>query len=227
MKHKAPCSSRGYSGLRESGPLNIDGGRWWRCWWRWRRCWCRSPSHDDGPGGVPAPPGERGREPPSFFFFLDLLPRWEEGFPSGPWLPWRRRGRSPSEIGSPSLFSSVSRSQILALHRFLNIRRSVTPIAPILSPDFSPGNYLSCARRRARTALRGGQHPPGRVTPLGAPLWVVGTLGLRLPWFRSPKITYIPKKISVKFYSVWTPFDMDFLRIKNRTENRNWHWALD
>ena len=25
MKHKAPCSSRGYSGLRESGPLNIDG----------------------------------------------------------------------------------------------------------------------------------------------------------------------------------------------------------
>ena len=28
--------------------------------------------HDDCPGGVPAPPGERGREPPSFFFFLGL-----------------------------------------------------------------------------------------------------------------------------------------------------------
>jgi hypothetical protein len=27
MKHKAPCSSRGYSGLRESGPLKIDEGR--------------------------------------------------------------------------------------------------------------------------------------------------------------------------------------------------------
>ena len=25
MKHKAPCSSRGYSGLRESGPLYIEG----------------------------------------------------------------------------------------------------------------------------------------------------------------------------------------------------------
>ena len=25
MKHKAPCSSRGYIGLRESRPLNIDG----------------------------------------------------------------------------------------------------------------------------------------------------------------------------------------------------------
>ena len=36
---------------------------------------------DDGPGGAPAPPGERGREPPFFFFFLDLLPRWEKGSP--------------------------------------------------------------------------------------------------------------------------------------------------
>ena len=35
----------------------------------------------DGPGGVPAPPEERGREPPFLFFFLDLLPRWEKGFP--------------------------------------------------------------------------------------------------------------------------------------------------
>ena len=26
------------------------------------------------PGGVPAPPEARGREPPFFFFFLDLLP---------------------------------------------------------------------------------------------------------------------------------------------------------
>ena len=58
---------------------------------------------DDGPGGVPVPPGERGREPP-FFFFLDLPPRWEKGFPSGPWLPWHGRGVSPSEIGSISLF---------------------------------------------------------------------------------------------------------------------------
>jgi hypothetical protein len=101
---------------------------------------------------------EGERAPSSFFFFLGLPPRWEEGSPSGPWLPWWRRGRSPSEIGSPSLFSSVSRSQILALHRFLNIRRSVTPIAPILSPKFSPGNYLSCARRRAERgpgAVRG------------------------------------------------------------------------
>ena len=30
------------------------------------------PRHDPSPGGTPAPPGEREREPPSFFFFLGL-----------------------------------------------------------------------------------------------------------------------------------------------------------
>ena len=63
---------------------------------------------DDGPNSVPAPPEARGREPPFFFFFLDLLPRWEKGFPSGPWPSWWRRGESPSEIGSVSLSLSVS-----------------------------------------------------------------------------------------------------------------------
>ena len=63
---------------------------------------------DDGPGGTPVPPEARGREPPSFFFFLDLLPRWEKGFPSSPWSPWCGRGKSPSEIGSVSLSLSIS-----------------------------------------------------------------------------------------------------------------------
>ena len=59
------------------------------------------------PGSVPTPPEARGREPPFFFFFLDLLPRWEKGFPSRPWLPWHGRGESRSEIGSFSLSLSV------------------------------------------------------------------------------------------------------------------------
>ena len=33
------------------------------------------------PGSASAPPEARGREAPFFFFFLDLLPRWEKGFP--------------------------------------------------------------------------------------------------------------------------------------------------
>ena len=71
------------------------------------------------PGGTPAPPEARGRESPSFFFFLDLLPRWEKGFPSGLWLPWLGRGESSSEIGSVSLSLSVSVFSDSSLSPFL------------------------------------------------------------------------------------------------------------
>ena len=97
-------------------------------------------SDDDGPDGVPAPPGERGREPPFFFFFLDLLPRWEKSFPSGPWPPWHGRGESPSEIGSVSLSLSVFAFCSAALSPFLYIRRSVTPIGLKPSPGFFTKN---------------------------------------------------------------------------------------
>ena len=72
---------------------------------------------DDGLGGVPAPPEERGRA--LLFFFLDLLPRWEKGLPSGPWSPWHGRGESPSEIGSVSLSLSVSAFSDSGLSPFL------------------------------------------------------------------------------------------------------------
>ena len=72
------------------------------------------------PGGTSAPTEARGRQPPFFlFFFLDLLPRWEKGFPFGPWLPWCVRGESPFEIGSISLFLSVSAFPNSALLPFL------------------------------------------------------------------------------------------------------------
>ena len=61
---------------------------------------------DDGPGWHSSATGSEGERAPSFFFFLDLLLRWEKGFPSGPWPPWHGRGASPSEIGSISLFLS-------------------------------------------------------------------------------------------------------------------------
>ena len=71
------------------------------------------------PGGTPVPPEARGREPPSFFFFLDLLPRWEKGFPSGPCPTWRGRGESPSEIGYVSLSLYVSAFPDSSLSPFL------------------------------------------------------------------------------------------------------------
>ena len=87
-------------------------------------------------------------------------PRWEEGFPSSPWLPWHGRGESPSEIGFVSLSSSVSRPPDLALHGFLNSRRSVTPIALKFLHDFFH-KLFSCTRRRAPTNFQGGHKTPG------------------------------------------------------------------
>src|SRR3954467_12025308 len=109
---------------------------------------------DDGPGGVPTPPGERGRGPPFFFFFfLDLLPRWEKGFPSGPWLPWHGRGESPSEIGSISLSPSVSGFS----------SGSVSPIRvymEIVTPNFFKPAALRWAHEGRGHALREGRPLP-------------------------------------------------------------------
>ena len=38
-----------------------------------------------------------------------------------------------------------------------------------------------------------------------------GHLGHRLAWIFLPKNHIYSKKISVSFYPIWTPFDMDFL----------------
>ena len=88
--------------------------------------------HDDCPGGVPVPPGERGREPPSFFFFFLGLPLdGRRVYPLVHGLHGSRRAGAPPRLDlslSLSLFSSVSRSCFLAENRFLNSRRSVTPI---------------------------------------------------------------------------------------------------
>ena len=121
------------------------------------------------PGGTPVPPEARGREAPSLFFFLGLLPRWGKGFPSGPWSPWRGRGNSPSEIGYVSLSLSVSALQILPFHRFLYSRRSVTPIGLKFGHGFI--RILAFLRRKKGTNRLTGwpRGPRARLTPWGAP----------------------------------------------------------
>ena len=135
--------------------------------------------HDDCPGGVPVPPGDRGESP-----LLIILPwpppRWEESSPSGPWPPWWRRVGCPSDIGSPSLFSSVSRSCFLVENRFLYSRRSVTPIALRFQPDFFFGYKLPSTRSRDPTDVRGEHNPPPRAWPLGTPWCISGVVGPRL-----------------------------------------------
>ena len=142
------------------------------------------------PGGTSAPPEARGREPPSFFFlFLDLLPRWEKGFPSGPWPPWRGRGESPSEIGSVSLSLSVSAFLDVAFHRFVYIWRSVTPIG--LKPSlrfFFPKISFLAAKVEQQPPYRG----PTRVR--GAPL-PRGHLGHRLALILPPIFSKYSKNI--------------------------------
>ena len=119
---------------------------------------------DDGPRRRSGATGSKGERPPFFLFFLDLLPRWEKGFSSGPWLPWRQRGGSPSEIGSLSLcFLLFLRSQVLAFHRFLNFQRSVTPIGLKFGHDFYPYISFLAEKKRPPTAVRGGHEGPGRI----------------------------------------------------------------
>ena len=143
------------------------------------------------PGGVPAPPEARGREPPFFFFFLDLLPRWEKGFPSGPWPPWRGRGESPSEIGSVSLSVSAFRSAALSPFRiYMEIRNSdwTETFAVIFLPKIS---FL---------AAEGGHQPPyGWPTRVrGAPPCLVATSGTVSRGFFFRNFPNIPKIISVR-----------------------------
>ena len=113
------------------------------------------------PGGIPAPQEAMGREPP-FFFFLDLLPRWEKGFPSGPWIPWRGRGESPSEIGSISLSPFVSvflNSALAPFLLYLEIRNSdwIETFAQIFFQKLA-----FSGQSRASTALRGAHEGGGR-----------------------------------------------------------------
>ena len=161
------------------------------------------------PGGTPVPPKARGREPPSFFFFLDLLPRWEKGFPSGPWPPWRGRGESPSEIGSVSLSLSVSAFPHSTLSPFLIFPEIRNSDWAEIWTRFLSRYWLSCGERRAPTALRGGHEGPGRAPHPRGPL------GHRLALILLPKNRKFSKKISVSFYPVWTPFDWIFRETKN------------
>ena len=71
------------------------------------------------PGGTPVPPEARGREPPSFFFFLDLLHRWGRVSPLVHGLHGVGGARPPSEIGSVSLSLSVSAFSDSSLSPFL------------------------------------------------------------------------------------------------------------
>ena len=144
-----------------------------------------------------------GEGPPFFFFFLDLLPRWEKGFPSGPWPPWHGRGQSPSKIGSVSLSlpgSAFCSAALSPFHIYMEIRNS--DWTETFAVIFFTKNYLSCGRRRASTSLRGAHKGQGCAQGgRRAPCLVAtsGTVSHGFFFWNSPNI---PKIFSVRFYPV-------------------------
>ena len=113
---------------------------------------------------------KRGGRAPFFFFFLDLLPRWEKGFPSGPWSPWHGRGESSTEIGYVSLSLSVSAFSDSALSSFLIFPEIRSSDWDEIWTRFSSRYWLSCGERRAPTALRSDHESPGRAPHPRGPL---------------------------------------------------------
>ena len=66
--------------------------------------------------------------------------------------------------------------------------------------------------------------PQARGTrPRGAPPRLVAASGLLSGIFLLLYFLYFPKIFSENFYSVWTPFDIPFLRSSKTRKNINWH----
>ena len=92
------------------------------------------------PGSASAPSEARGREPPFLFFFLDLLPRWRRVSPLVHGLHGVGGARALPRLDLSLCLSLFLRSRILPFHRFIYIRRSVTPIGLKPSPRFFSEN---------------------------------------------------------------------------------------
>ena len=132
---------------------------------------------------------------PFVFSFLDLLPRWEKGSPSGPWSPWRGWGESPSELGFVSLSLPVSAFSSAALSPFriyMEIRNSDW------TETFAVIFYQKLAFLRPKKGinrLTGGRQGSG-TRPLPH-----GHLGHRLAWIFLPKFSKYSKNILRPFLS--------------------------
>ena len=84
--------------------------------------------HDGSPGGTPAPPEERGESPPPSSSCLASPLDGRRFSPLVHGLHGGGGAGAPPRLDLSLCFSSVSRSCVLAFHRFLNSRRSVIPI---------------------------------------------------------------------------------------------------
>ena len=147
-----------------------------------------------------------------------------EGFPLWSLAPMAWEGREPLRDWIYLSVSALSDSAPSLFPLYLEIRNSDwgESFAQIFLIKLS---FLR--QKRASTALRVDHEGQGRAWGVGRAALPRDHLGHRFALILLPEDHKYSKKISVHFYSIWTPFDMDFLRNKKHATNRNWHWALD
>ena len=135
---------------------------------------------DHCPGGTPAPPEARGREPPYFIFILGLPPRWEGEFPLWSLVSMVAEGREPLRdwISLSVLFCfAFPRSARKPFLIFPEIRNS--DCAEILTRFFTDISFLVPEVEPQPTYEVSTTHH-GTPGSSGAPWWFVPTTGRRL-----------------------------------------------
>ena len=148
-----------------------------------------------------------------------------EGVPLWSMASMVAEGPSTSQIGSVSLSLSVSALLGSALSPFLLYPE-------ICNSDWTETFAQSFLRKlaflrqkKSANRLRGGSRGWGaRPGGSGAPPYLVTTSGNISRGFFFRIFPYFPKISSVRFYPVWTPFDMGILRNQKHAIDRNWHW---
>ena len=91
---------------------------------------------------------------------------------------------------------------------------------------FSGYKNIYIGERSRSVELRGSHEGGGTPTPWARPLvsWPPRCLSDFIS--KSSGLLLVQERSSRKFYSVWTPFGIPFLRNSKTRKNRNWHWAL-
>ena len=147
-----------------------------------------------------------------------------EGFPLWSLAPMVWEGREPLQDWIYLSVSAFSVSSPSPFPLYLEIRNSDW------GESFAQIFLIKLAflrQQKSVNRLMGGPREP-RPCPGGrrAP-WSRGHPGHSFALILLPKNHKYSKKISVRFYPVWTPFDIGFLRNKKHATDRNWQWALD
>ena len=129
--------------------------------------------------------------------------------------------RAPPRLDLSLCFLLFLHFPILAFHRFLYSRRSVTPIGLKFWGDFYPDISFLVAEGNPQPTYRGPTSLPGMPWVGGRALWACGPLGHRLTLILFPKI-HIYSKINPHNFLLHLDFVWYGFSTKQKTcKNRN------